>query len=99
MGPCETNYDSHGLRCHTPEDYSKLFESLGIERIIRLNEKCYDKKRFEKFGFKHNDLFFVDGSCPTMDIVDSFIELCEKSKGAIAVHCKAGLGRTGTLIG
>mmetsp|Transcript_6926 Transcript_6926/g.7827 ORF Transcript_6926/g.7827 Transcript_6926/m.7827 type:complete len:91 (+) Transcript_6926:142-414(+) len=39
MGPCESNYDTNGLRCHTPEDYSKLFESLGIERIIRLNEK------------------------------------------------------------
>ena len=99
MGPCDTNYDYHGLRCHTPEDYSKLFESLGIERIIRLNEKCYEKLRFEKFGFKHNDLFFVDGSVPSMDIVYSFIELCEKTKGALAVHWKAGLGRTGTLIG
>ena len=39
MGPWETNYDTNGLRCHTPEDYSKLFESLGVERIIRLNEK------------------------------------------------------------
>lgn len=34
-----------------------------------------------------------------MEIVDSFIELCEQTKGAVAVHCKAGLGRTGTLIG
>ena len=26
------------------------------------------------------------------------MEECEKEKGAIAVHCKAGLGRTGSLI-
>ena len=24
--------------------------------------------------------------------------MCETEKGALAVHCKAGLGRTGTLI-
>ena len=28
----------------------------------------------------------------------SFLQLCENEKGAIAVHCKAGLGRTGTNI-
>ncbi|XP_022255922.1 dual specificity protein phosphatase CDC14AB-like [Limulus polyphemus] len=29
----------------------------------------------------------------------AFIEIAENAKGALAVHCKAGLGRTGTLIG
>jgi len=27
------------------------------------------------------------------------LEVTEKEKGAIGVHCKAGLGRTGSLIG
>ena len=31
-------------------------------------------------------------------LVQSFLQLCEAEKGAIAVHCKAGLGRTGTNI-
>ncbi|OEH73661.1 serine threonine specific protein phosphatase [Cyclospora cayetanensis] len=33
------------------------------------------------------------------DIMDKFLELCESCDGAVAVHCKAGLGRTGSLIG
>lgn len=33
-----------------------------------------------------------------MDIVNKFLDLVENNKDAIAIHCKAGLGRTGTLI-
>ena len=34
-----------------------------------------------------------------MELVDKFLKVAEENQGALAVHCKAGLGRTGTLIG
>ena len=51
-----------------------------------------------KQGVKHLDLYFLDGSTPPDDIVEKFLDAVEKEKGAVAVHCKAGLGRTGSLI-
>ena len=51
----------------------------------------------------HVDLYFDDGSNPSDEIVRAFIrlaeEVIEKRKMKVAVHCKAGLGRTGVLIG
>ena len=44
------------------------------------------------------DLQFPDGTCPEDPIVEKFLAAAEKEKGAIAIHCKAGLGRTGSLI-
>jgi hypothetical protein len=48
-------------------------------------------------------MYFDDGSNPTDEIVRAFIRLAEetieKQNMRVAVHCKAGLGRTGVLIG
>ena len=40
----------------------------------------------------------MDGTTPSEEIIEHFLDLVEYEKGGIAVHCKAGLGRTGTLI-
>jgi hypothetical protein len=57
------------------------------------------RRKFEDAGFQHHDLYFNDGTTPSEEILRKFMHICERAKGAIAVHCKAGLGRTGTLIG
>uniref|UniRef100_A0A3Q4C027 protein-tyrosine-phosphatase n=1 Tax=Mola mola TaxID=94237 RepID=A0A3Q4C027_MOLML len=84
---------------HAPEAYFAYFRQNGVTAVVRLNRKLYDSRRFEDAGFEHHDLFFQDGTTPSDLIIRRFLHMCESTKGAVAVHCKAGLGRTGTLIG
>ena len=69
--------------------------------VIRLNKKYYDEGRFTREGIQHRDLYYLDGSTPTDEVLQTFLTIMEGVDPAvkIAVHCKAGLGRTGSCIG
>ncbi|XP_041255391.1 dual specificity protein phosphatase CDC14B isoform X4 [Onychostruthus taczanowskii] len=97
-GPHSRSKIENGYPHHAPEAYFPYFKQNKVTTIIRLNKKLYDAKRFTDAGFEHFDLFFADGSTPSDTIVKTFLNICENAEGVIAVHCKAGLGRTGTLI-
>ena len=102
MGPLDdptVAYNGIDRMGNTPDDYIQVFKHFNVTRVIRLNEPKYEKRKFTENGVSHSDLFFIDGSVPPQKIVDKFFEISEKEPGAMAIHCKAGLGRTGTLIG
>jgi len=68
--------------------YLSYFRSHNVTDVIRLNNKVYSATRFTNAGIAHHDLYFIDGSVPTDDILARFLHISEKAAGAVAVHCK-----------
>jgi len=97
-GPTSVARKTETTITHTPEYYFPYFKEHGVSTVIRLNTPEYDRIRFVKAGIEHHDLYFVDGTVPPMPIVDIFLQVVETVSGVIAVHCKQGLGRTGSLV-
>lgn len=94
--------ETQAIACgyHSPKFYISYFTKHGVRTVIRLNAtNTYDSKIFRNTGIQHHDLFFPDGSTPPKAILTKFLNIAENTQGAIGVHCKAGLGRTGSLIG
>ncbi len=79
------------------------FSERKIGLVVRLNSPLYSPSYFEALGIQHLDMIFENGTCPPLSTVRKFIRLAHETitvkKKGIAVHCKAGLGRTGCLIG
>ena len=98
-GPSTDCLDEDGLEVHPPSHYVSIFKSMNITDVVRLNVPNYDADEFASNGIDHHSMFFEDGSCPPMKTVNAFLKLMDNKKNPVAVHCKAGLGRSACMIG
>ena len=88
----------HGVRDFSPAYCARLLTDLDVCAVVRLNDPPYPSSPFRAAGIAVADLPFDDCRPPPDAVVAKFLLLAEAAPRALAVHCKAGLGRTGTLI-
>lgn len=73
----------------------------GVRAIVPLLNIPSDAAVYESAGFNFLCLPVPDGHPPTMEQANAFIHFVTKQQAAqhpVAVHCEAGLGRTGTML-
>ncbi|KAL1512484.1 hypothetical protein ABEB36_002069 [Hypothenemus hampei] len=85
-----------------PQTISNLhfLKEEGISHLVTLSpDHIPPNTNFP--GIKWTYIPIEEFKAPTLDDMNTFIELCTSSRDenkAIAVHCRAGWGRTGTMV-
>lgn len=82
-------------------DVCNELKKRNVKLVIRLNENNnYDSKIFETQNIDVLDLYFDDYSVPSIKIIKKFMNAVNNIEYSdkVAIHCRAGLGRTGILI-
>jgi atypical dual specificity phosphatase len=82
------------------ENYLKfLKEEEGIDLSINLTESPWPENWQELSGIRCLHFPVVDMSVPSLDDAGRIIEEIDNHDGPVMLHCAAGIGRTGTMIG
>ena len=89
-----------GVEGDLPEDLAYL-ESQGIDLLVSLTADVPGAEQLQAYGIESLHIPIPDYHAPTMEQLDLFVSEVKARATAderVGVHCKAGLGRTGTFL-
>ena len=82
------------------EGYRNL-AARGVTTIVDLRTEVGDSERrlLASLGVEHVGIPLRDGQAPGDEQVARFLDVMRSARGTVFVHCIAGIGRTGTMVG
>jgi atypical dual specificity phosphatase len=83
------------------DDELPVLYSKGFRAVVSLLNLPSDKAVYESAGFAFLCLPIPDGGAPTMEQAVEFVRFVNRQRAEgrpVAVHCEAGVGRTGTML-
>ena len=83
------------------EDELPELYSAGVRAVVGLLNIPSDEAVFQSAGFAFLCIPVPDGGAPTLEQATEFVRFVNEQRKAqrpVAVHCEAGLGRTGTML-
>ena len=83
------------------DDHLRALHTAGVRALVTLHERPIDQEKLDALGIAAQHYPVQDFAAPSLDQIEAAVAFIERKLAAgegVAVHCAAGLGRTGTVI-